>query len=391
MKAIVAGAGIAGPVAAAALNDIGIEAEVFEAREADDGNSGLFLGLAKNGHRVLAELGFDDCVRAQPHIQTPRIAFFGSRGNRLGEVSNGRTTSGEPITLMRHSLNTALSEEVARRGISIHRGKAITGYHQDEAGVTVLLADGQELRADLLVGADGIGSKVRAAMPASNVRPSFTGLLNLGGIVQRSGLAPTEGEMRMIWGRRAFFGYAVRPDGEAWWFANVGETGEPSRADMALAREAWLNRLLTHFASDQPLVNDLIRRTSEIFAYPIHDLPHVPRWQDGRVVLIGDAAHATSPSSGQGASLALEDAAFLAICLRDIPNPAEALARFEAVRRPRAERIVAEGRRRGTYKAPRTRLQMQLRDALMPFVLRFFATERALAWIHDYRVPQLAN
>lgn len=116
----------------------------------------------------------------------------------------------------------------------------------------------------------------------------------------------------------------------------------------------------------------------------------MPRWRDGRVVLIGDAAHAASPSSGQGASLALEDAAFLSVCLRDIADPVAAFARFEAVRRPRAERIVAEGRRRGAYKAPRTRLSMRLRDALMPLVFRYLVTERSLSWIHDYRVLQRA-
>ncbi len=227
-------------------------------------------------------------------------------------------------------------------------------------------------------------------MPGGNVRPSYTGLINLGGILPGSGLAPTDGEMRMIWGSRAFFGYAVRDNGEAWWFANIGDAREPSRNAMRQERDAWAGQLTAHFSDDLPLIPDLIRRTSEIHSYPIHDLPHVPCWRDGPVGLIGDAAHATSPSSGQGASLALEDAAHLAVCLRDIADPAAALAHFEAERRPRAEQIVAEGRRRGAYKAPRSRAQMWLRDALMPIVFRFLVTEQSLAWIHDYRVPHSA-
>jgi len=390
MKAIIAGAGIAGPVAAIALQQIGVEVELFESRDALDGDEGLFLTLASNGHRVLDALGLDAFIRAEPHIPTPRIAFLGAQGNRLGTVSNGRSTTGAPITLMRRSLHRALSAEAARRGIALRRGCAVTGYLQDTNGVTVRCADGHEHCADILIGADGIGSKVRAAMPGGKVWPNYTGLINLGGIMPGSGLAPTEGEMRMIWGSRAFFGYAVREDGEAWWFANIGDANEPSRQAMRQGRDAWAHQLGALFADDLPLIPDLIRRTSEIHAYPIHDLPHVPRWGDGRVVLIGDAAHATSPSSGQGASLALEDAAYLAVCLRDIADPVAAFARFEAERRPRAEQIVAEGRRRGAYKAPRSRAQMWLRDSLMPIVFRFLVTERSLAWIHDYRVPRSA-
>lgn len=328
MKAIIAGAGIAGPVAAIALARAGISAEIIETRDGAEGDEGLFLGLASNGHRVLEGLGLDACVRRQPHIRTPQIAFFGGRGNRIAEVTNGHSAGDAPITLMRRSLHRALSAEAERRGIPVHRGHSVTGYRQDAKSVVVRCADGRELRADLLIGADGVRSKVRAAMPGERVRPEYTGLMNLGGVVPQSGLQPTDGEMRMVWGTRAFFGYAVRDDGEAWWFANVGAAEEPPKNEHKSAHQNWAAQLMALFVEDFPLITDLIRRTSEIHAYPIHDLPHVPRWQDGRVLLIGDAAHATSPSSGQGASLALEDAAFLAVCLRDITDPAAAFARF---------------------------------------------------------------
>lgn len=388
MKVIIAGAGIAGPVAAIALRNIGIAAEILEARDVADSRSGLFLTLASNGNRVLDGLGLTACIRARPHIPTPRITFLNAEGKQIGSVSNGSCTPNESITLMRHSLHDALSEAAEERGVVIQRGIAVTGYRQNGEGVTVLCNDGSKRHADLLIGADGIGSRVRGAMPGDGVRPAYSGIVNVGGIVPRSGLAATEGEMRMVWGRQAFFGYAVGSNGDAWWFANIGEPQEPARGDLAQDRDVWADRLSALFANDLPLITGLIDSTSEIHAWPVHDLPHVPRWSDGRVVLIGDAAHATAPSSGQGASLALEDAAFLAVCLRDIPDPGAALARFETMRRPRAERIVTEGRRRGAYKAPRSWFSMRLRDALMPFVFRFLVTERSLAWIHDYRVPQ---
>jgi 2-polyprenyl-6-methoxyphenol hydroxylase-like FAD-dependent oxidoreductase len=84
--------------------------------------------------------------------------------------------------------------------------------------------------------------------------------------------------------------------------------------------------------------------------------------------------------------MAMEDALMLAKCLRDIAAPEQALARYEALRRPRAERIVKDGRRRGTYKAPQHRAALFLRDMLMPLAFRVFVTEKALSWIYDYEI-----
>lgn len=159
----------------------------------------------------------------------------------------------------------------------------------------------------------------------------YTGLINVGGTVEQSGLLPTAGEFHMIWGRRAFFGYTVRENGQAWWFANLGRASEPTRQSIKDRSHCeWKGELLETFKDEPQFVSDLIRATPLVSAFPIYDVPTVPRWVDGRAVLIGDAAHAISPSSGQGASLAIEDAACLAVCLRDIDDPVAALTQFEA-------------------------------------------------------------
>lgn len=191
----------------------------------------------------------------------------------------------------------------------------------------------------------------------------------------------------MVWGRRAFFGYTVRPGGEAWWFANLGLQREPGREELAAVSTGdWKRRLGGLFAADPPFIAELIERTDEIGATPIHDMPSLAAWHRGRAVLLGDAAHAVSPSAGQGASLAMEDAIVLAKCLRDVGTPDRAFARYEALRRERAEKIVASGRKRGTYKALDSRAAVFLRDLFMPLALRVFATEKAMAWIYDYRI-----
>jgi 2-polyprenyl-6-methoxyphenol hydroxylase-like FAD-dependent oxidoreductase len=103
------------------------------------------------------------------------------------------------------------------------------------------------------------------------------------------------------------------------------------------------------------------------------------------MVLVGDAAHAPSPSSGQGASLALEDAVVLATCLRDAPTIEAALATYELGRRERVERIVAAGARSSSSKIP-GRAGRVVRDAMMRLVFRFVVTDRSSAWITGHRV-----
>jgi FAD-dependent urate hydroxylase len=239
---------------------------------------------------------------------------------------------------------------------------------------------------DILIGADGVWSRVRRAA-GLDVWPSFTGLLNVGGR-SRTDRPATPGEMHMVWGRRAFFGYTIRETGEAWWFANVGESQEPERGALeGLAERDWQRRLGDLFQGDPPIVADLLAGARDVGAYPIHDLPSLPAWGRGRVALIGDAAHATSPSSGQGASMALEDAIVLGRCVRDLGPTAGALRRFEDLRRARAERVVAMGRRRGAYKAPGGPVSLFLRDLLMPIGMRLFATDASLSWLYDHDVP----
>ncbi len=103
-------------------------------------------------------------------------------------------------------------------------------------------------------------------------------------------------------------------------------------------------------------------------------------------MLIGDAAHATSPSAGQGASLALEDAIVLAQCLRDIPQLADAFVTYEGLRRKRAEKIVKFSRERGSNKALTNPVARWFRDLMMPFFLKRFANAISFAWLYTYKV-----
>jgi 2-polyprenyl-6-methoxyphenol hydroxylase-like FAD-dependent oxidoreductase len=138
---------------------------------------------------------------------------------------------------------------------------------------------------------------------------------------------------------------------------------------------------------DLPLIEQIIAATeSGIGGYPIYDLPPQPIWHKGLVVLIGDAVHAIAPSSGQGASLAMEDAAILAKCLRDIVPFQQAFAAYERLRRARVERMVVWARSLGGAKQATHPVQVWFRDMLMPLFLRFAANPAALDWIYAYDI-----
>ncbi|MFN3324940.1 MAG: FAD-dependent oxidoreductase [Bryobacteraceae bacterium] len=389
MKAIIIGGGIGGVVAAAALQKAGWQSTIYEARPGPVEFQGLFLGLGINGMRVLRDLDLLNPLLRAETIATPVMAFSSWTGRRLGEVANGWLDAETPsITLMRGTLQRVLAKEVAARGVEIRYGRRFVGYTAGNGSVTARFEDGSEAEGDILIGADGIHSRVRKAMDPDAPEPSYTGLLNAGGIVHGAGLPPTPNAMHMVWGRRAFFGYTVREDGTAWWFANIGEPREPGRDELSATSTAeWKRRLREMFAGDPAFITRLIDATREAPVYPIYDMPSLPRWHSGRAGLLGDAAHAVSPSSGQGASLAMEDALMIAKCLRDIEDPQAALARYEQLRRDRAEKIVKTGRRRGSYKALESRMAVFLRDLFMPLALRFFADEKAMSWIYDYSIP----
>ena len=388
MRAVIIGAGIGGPAAAVALRRAGIEPVICEARPAPAGSAGLFLGLGINGMHVLRELGLLDEVLRRDMAPTPWLEFTSATGRRLGAVPMGRLDERTPsVTLMRGALQQALVEAAWDRGVTIHHSRRFVGYREAADGIVARFEDGTEIEGDVLIAADGIHSAVRRAAFPDAPAPSYTGLLNLGGIVRDSGLPPTPDAMRMVWGWRAFFGYTVRENGEAWWFANVGQEREPQRGELeSVPTEEWRRRLLSLFADDAPFIARLIEATPEITATPIHDMPPLPAWHRGRVVLLGDAAHAVSPSAGQGASLALEDAIVLAKCVRDIPRLEDAFVAFERLRRERVERVVRFSRERGSNKAASGPVARFLRDLLLPFFLKRFADPRSLAWVYSYQV-----
>ena len=388
-KALIIGCGIAGPVTAVALQRAGIESVVYEAYPESTANAGAFLTVAVNGLDALRALDLQGAVMGLG-FSTRTIDLVSGTGKRLGTIPiggvlpDGTTTH----TIKRADLYRALYEAARGRGIDVQHGKRLVDADVvANGGVTARFEDGTRASADLLIGADGIHSRTRRIIDPAAPDPRHLGLGNVGGFTRTTAVNRSPGAYVMTFGKRAFFGYVVHPSGEVWWFANPPSARGAARRVVpeALTSDQWKARLSDLFANDAGPTVDIIRSTTELVGgTDQYDLPKVPTWYRGPMIIIGDAAHAASPSSGQGASMAIEDALVLAKCLRDLPGPAAAFTAFERLRRPRVERVVAFGARSSSHKAPGPAGRV-IRDLLMPFFLKLIARQ-SQDWLFGYHI-----
>ncbi|MFI6297943.1 FAD-dependent monooxygenase [Nonomuraea sp. NPDC050790] len=379
MKALITGCGIGGPATAMALQKAGIEAEIFEAYGASAEGVGSFLNVASNGLAALRVLDMHREVMAAG-IPTPRMVMTSGSGKRLGEVANGLALDDGTVshTILRSDLYRIVRDQATARGIKIRYGKRLVSLDDTGDQVVAHFADGTQATGDILISAEGVHSRTRTLLDPAAPAPRYSGLYSFGGITTFPGLTGEPGTYHMIFGKQAFFGYTVAASGETWWFANLPREEGDVPAD-------WRPLLLDSFRHDSNRTADLLRTSPTGDGSPVYDLPPVPTWHKGRVVLTGDAAHATSPSAGQGASQAIEDAIVLARCLRDTPDHTAAFAAFEAERRERAERVVSYSRTISNSKAagPVGRV---FRDLMMPLFLRKTASQESLSWLYRHHV-----
>jgi FAD-dependent urate hydroxylase len=390
--ALVAGGGIAGTVAAIALHRAGWQPRLFESRAAGEADErGAFLTVAVNGLSALRALDLDPARVLSTGFATPTLVMSNGAGRELAVLPlGGPTADGTVTTTVRRSdLYGALRAVAAERGIPIEYGRKLSGWAEQPGGVTATFTDGTTATGDLLVGADGLRSRTRELLNPDGPQPSYLGLLNAGGFTDRPvdvALDRTPGRMHMAFGRRAFFGWAPAPDGSVWWFANPPRK-QPVRAG-EFTPESWRDYLIELFADDDLPAAAIIRATDvAIGPWNTDDLRRVPKWRSDRVVLVGDAAHAVAPSSGQGASMAIEDAVVLGRSLAehadDVPA---ALAAYERARRTRVEKVVAVGRRNGSGKTAGP-VGAALRDAMLPLVMKaVYRKGNPQSWILDHQV-----
>lgn len=363
-SALVIGGGVAGPVTALALRKAGIDATVYEAYPSTAEGIGGTLAIAPNGLAALDVVGALDAVTAAAAPVTRQVMSFGGR-----EVTLPRLSGLPPMQLVhRADLYRALHDVAVAAGIRFVHGKRLVSADDENAdGVAAHFADGSTATADVLIGADGVHSTVRGLIDPAAPGPGYTGLLGLESVVDHQ--VPIEtGTMCFAFGKRAYYLYWRRPDGRTGFGANLPAT-RPMRLSEARAVPAaeWLAKLVEAYGDDTP-GGDLVRAIDPArltVTGSLHIMPGVPHWHRGRLVLVGDAVHAPSNSSGQGASLSVESAIELARCLRDLPDARSAFVAYEGLRRARVEGIAARAAKINYLKAPGPLL-----SAVLPVMMR---------------------
>jgi 2-polyprenyl-6-methoxyphenol hydroxylase-like FAD-dependent oxidoreductase len=367
-KVVVAGGGIGGLTAAIALRRAGFEVSVFE-RAAELREVGAGLLLAANAQKALAKLGLAEAVSS---LGTPASAaeIRSWHGEVLASIPAAELEKkvGTPSAAVhRADLQALLAREVGEGRLRL--GAEVEGFEQDQSGVTVSLAGGSQEQADVLVGADGLRSRVRAGLFGPE-RPRYAGYTAWRAVVEPKEELLPWGMGFESWGRGARFGCAHIGDGRVYWFATANAPeGEKDGSPGSLAGAKA--KLLRLFSGWHRPVADLVGAAEEgtILRTDIYDRePLGGRWGEGRVTLLGDAAHPMTPNLGQGACQAIEDAVVLARCLGERGATAESLRSYERLRSDRVAMVVRRSRRVGMVGQVKNQAMCWLRDRALRMI-----------------------
>ena len=330
---LIVGGGIAGLTLGRALHREGLTVELIE-RSTEWRAEGGGIAVQPNGMRVLRTLGLDGAVERSGQ-RSRRWSFCDEAGDLLSENDLEALWGdvGPFIGIERTRLQQILVAGV--EGVRCRLGTFVLGISQHDDRVSVAFSDGRFGNYDLVVGADGITSAVRSLV-FDAIAPSYTG-----GIAWRSvrpnrprGLAG----LQFLLGEGCFFGLCPVGEEHTYGFGNITA---PRTHEPMVGR---LNRLRSHFAGFGGIVQEYLaalKSDEQIHCAPV-DWVALDRWHASRVVLVGDAAHASLPMMGQGGCMAMEDACVLAETLCRSATLAEALTTYELRRRPRVSWIHEE-------------------------------------------------
>jgi 2-polyprenyl-6-methoxyphenol hydroxylase-like FAD-dependent oxidoreductase len=386
-RVAIIGGGIGGLTAASALTQAGIEVAVYEAA-AELKEIGAGVALHPNAMKVLRALGVEDEVRrvaGRAQWQVMRNWKTGRVIARTSRRQQAASFGAEGATAHRADLLDVLARALPERLVTL--GKRCTGVRPGGDVAVARFADGTQVEADVIVGADGIHSPVRASLFGPDA-PRFTGKICYRSVV-RAGTVRGE-----------------RPAAEgAQWFGPHGTIVlYPMRGeelinvvchydDDGYRHESWITQcrgeeVLERYAGWHDSLLRLFAAAGTWYKWALYDRDPIPQWTRGRVTVLGDAAHPMLPYLGQGACQAIEDGAVLAAALKAEPaDPLTALARYERTRRPRASRAVLAARERGLSNHLTSRRAAWRRDLLIAWRRRVHRRDpegRGTAWLADY-------
>lgn len=416
---LVIGGGISGLTLALFLHRLRIPCRVFEAYAALSETAGACLQLAPNGVNVIKALDLENELKVRGAV-CHAYRFCNERGQTVAELplKGAELYGADAITCSRHRLHTLLARTLEEEGLTVEYGHKLAQLQQDEQGVTLTFENGRTATGAMAIGCDGLHSRTRELVFPLAPQPAFIGYLGSGGVVPFSALTEkqlalarmNDGVMTVTRGPVGAFGTAetgrsAQGERQVFVWTNTPLSLEQcNKARTEMTSEQVHDLLAPNYSSWYDPLPTLLRAStnaelgSSLSRGPIFGFDRdLPSWNSQRVLLIGDAAHATGPG-GQGASTALEDAHFLARLLQDAyadskgsaPSSAvvsSVFGAFELHRRPRVLRINAEARSRGDGKL-RTYGPVSgwLRDRMMGGMTWWFGD----AFFRDnfsYRIP----
>ena len=337
-RVLIVGGGIAGLALAPMLTRIGVAVDVIE-REPAWRPAGTGIYLPGNAARALRVLGLEAQVASRA-VEIARQRFYDHRGRLLCEVDVAELWAavGPCLAVHRAELHALLRE--AADDVPIRIGLAVERLAQRDGIVSVEFSDGTSGEYDLVVGADGIHSAVRRLTFEPTAVPRPVGQVGWRFLAPRP---PKVTTWSVMLGRRTAF-LTIPIDGDrVYCYCDVVSPPDHDTPERVPAER--LGELFAEFAEPAATLLAGLDAAADIHVSTIEEVA-LDRWAREHVVLIGDAAHATSPNMAEGAAMALEDALVLTDCLRRIPAIPDAIAAFQARRRPRTDWVRAQTHRR---------------------------------------------